>query len=288
MLAITGPVRFLTLLLCAALAPAMLPARAQEPSRASGVQPLAMVPSPAYLAAQTRWKSSLDAFAQADRDRLPQAGGVLFVGSSSIRLWNDLAQDFRRWPVVINRGFGGSTMAECSLFVRELVTRYRPRHVLVYAGDNDLAEGRTPLEVLDAFARFLTSVREDLPDTRISYISIKPSPLRAALLVRAREVNHMIEAYTRTQANTEFIDIYTPMMAADGRPRPELFLADRLHMNEAGYRLWHQVIASHMEAFERGAAPVVAAPALPMHTLPVAPVPAPAGASAPSHATAQR
>lgn len=202
----------------------------------------------AYQAAQARWKSSLDAFAAADKSQLPAAGGVLFVGSSTIRMWSSLARDFRDQPVVINRGFGGSTMAECNLFVRDLVTRYKPRHVLVYAGDNDLALGRAPMDVMHDFAQFARTVRDELPDTRISYISIKPSPSREALLPKIRETNDIVAAYLRTQANTDYIDIFTPMMGADGHPRGELFLADRLHMNETGYRLWHGVIAAHVPA----------------------------------------
>ena len=203
-------------------------------------------PSPEYAAAVTRWKSSLSAFADADKTLAPGTDGVLFVGSSTIRFWTHLAQDFRQLPVVINRGFGGSTMADCSLFTGELVTRYKPRHVLVYAGDNDLAEGRTPLQVMESFAHFASTVRAALPDTRISYISVKPSPSREALLPKIRETNNIIAAYIRTLGNSEYIDIYTPMLGADGRPRPELFLADKLHMNETGYRLWQTVISSHV------------------------------------------
>lgn len=204
-------------------------------------------PSPAYLAAHARWKASLDAFEKADKAALPAEGGVLFVGSSTVRMWTNLAQDFRNWPVVINRGFGGSTMADCSLFVRDLVVRYKPSHVLVYAGDNDLAEGRTPFQVLEDFALFVNTVQNELPDTRISYISIKPSPSRAHLLPKIRETNDIIAAYLRTQAKSDFIDIFNPMLGADGQPRPELFLPDRLHMTEAGYRVWHSVIASQVQ-----------------------------------------
>jgi len=126
--------------------------------------------------------------------------------------------------------------------------RYKPRHVLVYAGDNDLAEGRTPLQVLESFASFANTVRSELPGTRISYISIKPSPSREALMPKMRETNNIISAYLRTVPNSDFIDIYTPMIGPDNRARPELFLRDRLHMNEEGYRLWQSVIASHVPA----------------------------------------
>ena len=225
-----------------------------EPARLDdGTEPAA---SAAYRAALAQWQPELDAFAAADRAQPPAADGVLFVGSSTIRMWRSVAQDFHELPVVINRGFGGSTMTDCALFAQDLVARYRPRHVLVYAGDNDLAEGHTPLQVLHDFARFARTVREALPGARISFISIKPSPSREALLPQIREANHMVAAYLRTQANTDYIDVFTPMMAADGRPRGELFRADRLHMNAAGYRLWQGVIAPHVPA---GGAPPTAA-----------------------------
>lgn len=215
-------------------------------------------PSPEYIAAHTRWKGSLDAFANADKERLPGNDGVLFVGSSTIRLWTNLAQDFRQVPVVINRGFGGSTLADCSLFARELVVRYKPKHVLVYAGDNDLAEGHSPLQVLESFARLVNTVRAELPDARISYISIKPSPSRQALLPKMREANNAIAAYVHRLPNSAFIDIFTPMLGADGQPRPELFVGDRLHLNEQGYRLWQSILLAHLPATEsQPSAPVV-------------------------------
>jgi len=214
----------------------------------SQAQPIAAdtSPSPAYLAAQNRWQSELAAFARADRQNPPAEGGVLFVGSSTIRFWTKLAQDFPQLPVVINRGFGGSTMADCSYFARELVVRYKPRHVLVYAGDNDLAEGQAPLQILESFARFANAVRAELPDTRISYISIKPSPSREKLLPQMRETNDIIGAYLNRLPNSEYIDIFTPMLGPDGRPRAELFRGDLLHLNDEGYRLWRSVIAGYL------------------------------------------
>ncbi|OUM03215.1 SGNH/GDSL hydrolase family protein [Variovorax sp. JS1663] len=230
------------LLLPIALLFATLGAQAQFPN-APGPDG---APSPAYLAAQARWRSELAAFDAADRQQWPSEGGVVFVGSSTIRFWTRLAQDFPQLPVVINRGFGGSTMADCSYFARELVLRYKPRHVLVYAGDNDLAEGRTPIQILESFAQFANTVRTALPEARISYISIKPSPSREKLQPQMRETNDIIGAYLRRLPNSEYIDVFTPMLGADGRPRPELFRGDRLHLNDEGYRLWRSVIGAQL------------------------------------------
>ncbi|RSZ44996.1 GDSL family lipase [Variovorax beijingensis] len=217
-----------------------------------------------YLAAKARWHNELAAFFRADQQQFPAPGGVVFVGSSTVRMWKSLAQDFRQVPGIVNRGFGGSTLGDCSLFARDLVVRYRPRQVLVYAGDNDLAEGRTPLQVLESFARFANAVRAELPNTRISFISIKPSPSREHLMPQIRETNNVISAYLNRLPASEYIDIFTPMLGADGRPRPELFRSDRLHMTDEGYRLWQSIIAGYLP----GAAPAPVPVAAPASALP--------------------
>lgn len=243
------------LLAAAGLAALAFAAQSAPQGDASPAAVAAEVLPPAYA----RWQSSLDAFAAADRDQAPQAGGVLFVGSSTIRLWPDLREDFRQLPVVINRGFGGSTMADCNYFVKSLVVQYRPRHVIVYAGDNDLAEGRSPAQVLESFRSFVTAVRTALPDTRISYISIKPSPLRSALLPQVREANALLAGYLQSVPQSDYIDIFTPMLTAAGEPRTDLYGPDRLHMNGAGYDLWQAVITHHLGASGNGAATLQAA-----------------------------
>ena len=209
-----------------------------------------------------RWKASFDLFAAADRERAPRPGGVLFVGSSSIRLWDSLEQDFQALPIVTKRGFGGSRLSDCSEHVSKLVLPYKPRLVIVYAGDNDLAEGATPADVLTSFKRFVEAVHRDLPETRIAYLSIKPSPLRAQLIVQARATNDLIEAYSATVPNLDYIDIYSKMVDADGRPRPELFAPDMLHLNRAGYALWRQEIAAHLGPLADPSGTVAPTPAL--------------------------
>jgi lysophospholipase L1-like esterase len=216
--------------------------------QAGGAAPAATtaaVGSPEKASDYGRWQASFEAFAAADKASQPAQHGTLFVGSSTIRMWTSMAQDFRQLPVVINRGFGGSTMADCNKYVRDLVIRYQPDQVLVYAGDNDLAEGHTPQQVLASFTSFVKAVRAELPQARIDNNSIKPSPSRA---------------------NAGYIDIHTPMLAADGQPRGDLFLGDRLHLNETGYRLWQSIISARLTAAPRavaatpGAAPSTAAP----------------------------
>lgn len=205
----------------------------------------AAVDTPAVVADDTTtpWKSAFDAFATDDAAHPHPPGGVLFVGSSSIRLWSDLEDQFRDLPVVIKRGFGGSQLSDCVKHLSRLVLRYRPRTVLVYAGDNDLAAGSAPSEVLHRFAAFAEGVHQALPDTEIFYISIKPSPARLALLPQIRATNALIRDYAERDGKVDYIDVFTPMLDASGRPRRELFRADALHLNADGYALWKRVIA---------------------------------------------
>jgi lysophospholipase L1-like esterase len=194
------------------------------------------------------WDTAFAAFAQDDAAHPHPPGGVLFVGSSSIRLWNDLEEQFSNLPVVIKRGFGGSQLADCVKHLNRLVVNYRPHTVLVYAGDNDLAAGATPQEVFRRFIAFVDGVHRELPDTDIAYISIKPSPARAALIPQIRETNGLIRAYADAEGKVDFIDVYTPMLDANGQPKRALFGADALHLNADGYALWKREISAYLRA----------------------------------------
>jgi len=202
--------------------------------------------TPDVVKASSPWEQAFAAFADDDASHPRPAGGVLFVGSSSIRLWSDLQDQFKDLPVVINRGFGGSELADCVKNLNRLVIRYRPSTVLVYAGDNDLAAGTTPQEVLHRFTAFVEGVHRELPDTRIAYISIKPSPLRIGLMPQIKQTNALIRDYAESLEKVAFIDVYTPMLDGTGKPRAELFRADSLHLNADGYALWKRVIGPHV------------------------------------------
>lgn len=198
------------------------------------------------VTASARWQSSLDAFAAADRVSAPAQGGMVFVGSSSIRLWTGLEDSFEKHPTVIKRGFGGSRLRDCVDLVDKLVLSYKPKLVVVYAGENDLAEGASPQQVLERFDAFVQKVKASLPESRIAFVSIKPSPLRASLIPVVREANALIEAYSRTDPQLAYIDVFTAMLDANGRPREELFSGDRLHLNADGYSLWQKVISARL------------------------------------------
>jgi len=169
---------------------------------------------------------------------------VLFVGSSSIRMWESLARDFPDVKV-INRGFGGSEIRDSTWYADRIVLPYKPETVVLYAGDNDIASGRTPQQLHDDFVAFADLIHRRLPTTRLIYISTKPSPSRAHLLDAQRQANALIKAES-ARRNFVYIDVFTPMLDAAGQPREDLFLADRLHMNPAGYAIWRELLAPYV------------------------------------------
>lgn len=193
-----------------------------------------------------RWEQEIQAFEVRDRTNMPPKHAFLFVGSSSIRMWKTLEKDFSELPV-ISRGFGGSQLADSVRFVERIIHPYEPKMVLVYAGDNDLAAKKTPDEVLADFKRLVTAIHSRLPMTRVAFIAIKPSVARVSLIDQVRAANESIKAFTKTDARLDYIDVFTPMLDKDGRPRPELLVEDGLHLNSNGYELWTQVIKPYLK-----------------------------------------
>jgi len=196
----------------------------------------------AQLAPVNPWEPAIRAFEAADAIHPPAPGGVVFIGSSSIQKWASLPEDFPGRNA-INRGFGGSRLADSTYFAHRIATKYRPRLIVLYAGDNDLFEGHSAEQVFADFKGFVAAVRKDLPDEPIAFISIKPSPSRAHLLPAVRTANALIADYARAQKNIRYVDVFTPMLDANGQPRAELFIEDRLHMNRSGYALWISALA---------------------------------------------
>jgi len=187
------------------------------------------------------------AFERADRTNPPPKDAVLFVGSSSIRLWKTLPQDFPDLKV-INRGFGGSQVADSVRYADRIVLPYRPRVVVLYAGDNDLAAGKSPQQVLADFQAFIGKVHGALPDTPVLYLSIKPSVARWHLIDKIRQANRLIEEYAATsKGKVVYVDVFTPLLTPDGQPRPDLLIADGLHLNAEGYRLWTPIVREQID-----------------------------------------
>jgi lysophospholipase L1-like esterase len=194
---------------------------------------------------ENRWEARIRAFEEKDRQGPPPKQGILFIGSSSIVGW-DLARYFPDLPV-INRGFGGSVIADSVHFAERIVLPYEPKIVVLYAGDNDIARGKSPQQVLADYKQFVNTIRKHLPETRIVFVAIKPSLKRWHLVGKMREANRLIEACSSAGAGQTFVDIDRPMIGSNGEPRAELFKADGLHLNAAGYELWSKLVRPHLE-----------------------------------------
>ena len=188
-----------------------------------------------------RWEPEIAAFEAADKTKPPPQNAILFIGSSSIRMWPDIQQAFPRHQV-FKRGFGGSELSDSVAFANRIVLPYRPKLILMYAGDNDITNGKAPGRVLADFKAFVQKVHAALPETRIAYIAVKPCPSRKQFLPEVRATNRLIRQYTATDGLLQFIDIYTPMLTPSGSLRPELFIPDKLHLNAKGYALWDSII----------------------------------------------
>jgi lysophospholipase L1-like esterase len=194
-------------------------------------------------AQQPAFESEIAAFEKADRQNPPQPGAIVFTGSSSIRLWSTLAEDMKPLSV-INRGFGGSQIADVNQFAARIVLPYRPRAVVFYAGDNDLAASppKSPEQVCDDFKKFVQIVHSPLPETRIYFVSIKPSIQRWTLWPNFQKANELIRKYVTSTPSVEFIDVTYAMLDAQGTPRADIFREDGLHLNEKGYAIWTAII----------------------------------------------
>ncbi len=201
----------------------------------------------------TRFENTIRGFEQADLASPPPADPVLFVGSSSIRVWPDLPGDFPDYPA-LNRGFGGSQMSDLLYFFDRIVAPYDPALILVYEGDNDLAGGKSVDTVYADYLEFLALVEQQLPGADVAFIATKPSPSRSHLLGVTRQFNQRLAQLADKDPHIWYIDIMTPMLNDSGQPRAELFGSDMLHMNAAGYDLWQSIVAPVLAAWTSPAA----------------------------------
>ena len=198
------------------------------------------------LATANYWEADIQKFEKQDKINFPKAGSILFTGSSSIRMWKTLKEDFA-FTDVINRGFGGSQISDLIYFVNRIVIPYHPRHIVVYSGDNDIASGKTSEMVFNDYHKFVKMVRDSLPDTPITYIAIKPSIARWKLSEKMLEANRLIEKFSGTDPKLNFVDIFAPMIGENGNPKSELFIKDGLHLNREGYKLWRKLVMPYIK-----------------------------------------
>jgi len=191
-----------------------------------------------------RWEATIKKFEEQDRTSPPPKGEIVFIGASSIVRWN-LPEYFPDLKV-INRGFGGSEMVDAARYAARIVVPYSPRIVVLYEGDNDIGRGVTPDKVEGEFERFVEVVRDALPQARIVVIAVKPSLLRWAVYDNMKKANALMRAYIDTHKGLEYVEVGPPMLATDGKPRPELFVPDGLHMTAEGYKLWTALLRPHL------------------------------------------
>lgn len=194
---------------------------------------------------QLPFRSEIEAFEAADKAAPPPQGAVLFIGSSSIRLWKSLAADFPE-ITVINRGFGGSTIADSVRYADRIAIPYKPGMIVMYAGGNDIHASKSPEQVLADFQQFVSTIHAALPNTRIVYVSINPSVARWNEEERELTANGLIKEFIRKNnrktAAMAYLDSHSKLLSREGKPRPEILRTDGLHLNDEGYRLWLKVL----------------------------------------------
>ena len=192
-----------------------------------------------------RWEPDIAAIEKRLKEAPPKESSVFFVGSSSIRLWN-VPKSFPGLAAA-NVGFGGSEIADSTHFVARIVVPYKPKTIVFYAGDNDIANGRTPEQVAADFKAFCEAVHKDLPKCRVLFIAVKPSPLRWKRFDEQKKANALVKEACQADARLGFVDIVPKMLGPDGMPIRKLYAIDGLHLSPAGYELWTAEVLPALE-----------------------------------------
>jgi lysophospholipase L1-like esterase len=187
------------------------------------------------------------AFKKADATQPPPAAPILFVGSSSFTRWTDVQKAFPGYPI-LNQGFGGSTLVDVIRYSYDIILPYRPKQVVIYCGENDLAASDTvsAAEVMNRFKTLYAIIRQNLPNATIDFVSIKASPSRPQIATRLAEVNKTLKDFLKKEKKAGFIDVNTAMLDAAGRMREDLYVEDRLHLKPEGYAIWQRIIQPYL------------------------------------------
>lgn len=194
-------------------------------------------------AQQPPFWDEIQAFKKSDSLQPPPQNAIVFVGSSSFRLWPDI-QSYFPLHTIINRSFGGSSLPDVIRYEEETIFKYNPKQVVIYCGDNDLATSDTVTSttVVQRFQKLFNDIRKRLPAASVVYVSIKPSPSRWRLKEKMMAANRSIKKFLSTKKQTAFVDVWTPMLDSSGKPYDVLFKEDKLHMKAGGYAIWSRVI----------------------------------------------
>jgi lysophospholipase L1-like esterase len=190
-----------------------------------------------YLSYSQPFIAEIKAFEKQDSISMPAKGQILLVGSSTFRFWVTSKEDLVGYPT-INRGFGGSQMSDMNFYFDRIVSKYEPKFILVYEGDNDLAANESPQSIFDDFKIFAEKVKTQLPNTKVGYCSIRPSIARTNIRDKQIEVNQLIENFCKKNIGFYFVDIYKEFFLQNGDLMPDVFVSDKLHLNKQGYEIW--------------------------------------------------
>ncbi|MEN9684331.1 MAG: hypothetical protein RLZZ28_117 [Bacteroidota bacterium] len=188
------------------------------------------------------FSKEIDTFKLADRQQMPAANAILLAGSSSFTKWTDVQEYFPGYPI-LNRGFGGSSLPDLIRYAGDIIIPYRPRQVIVYCGENDIATDTvTAAMVEQRFRELFLLIRSQMPGVPIAFISIKPSPSRWKYEPIILEANRLIQIFLKKQTHAQYIDIHNAMLQTNGTVNESLFVQDKLHMNEKGYQIWQKIM----------------------------------------------
>ena len=187
------------------------------------------------------WRNQINRLKRRVRSLEKTENLIAFYGSSSIRLWVHMKEDLATLNV-LNLGFGGSNYAWCAHYFDEVFRPLQPKKIVLYAGENDLGEGKSPETVLADCKRLVQKIKEKDANITLAIISIKPTITRQEMLPDILETNRLLEKYVVQELKSQFIDVFSPMITQDHKPRPELYMADGLHLNKAGYEIWSRTI----------------------------------------------
>lgn len=192
------------------------------------------------------WDKEIDSLTEIDLKQTPPKDAVLFVGSSSIRLWRNLRTSFPEMNV-INRGFGGSRLEDVNFYFDRIVAPYNPKTIVLYAGENDINDGIAPEKVMADFQQFSKLVRARFPKAKLLYVSLKPSPSRWKSAENFRKTNELIKTEIAKDKRARFVDVWQKMLDENGEPKAEIFVEDKLHMNEKGYAIWREILRKELK-----------------------------------------
>jgi lysophospholipase L1-like esterase len=193
----------------------------------------------------TRFAGEIEEIQNREFERDETLPLAVFTGSSSIRMWNDLVHSFPGYQV-LNNGFGGSEFSDLIYYKEELIFNYKPEHLFIYEGDNDINSGKNPSDIAEEANNLVIEIKNRLPETKIFLISPKPSISRWELREQYLTVNLLLNQVSKLHLSTYFIDVWNLMMDENGEVRSDLFIEDDLHMNETGYEIWKEVIGAYL------------------------------------------